>query len=106
MRPSPAPIHVPKDETLLRSEGDTKYFYKLLINGLMPYISHVLYCYPVLPKFPTIYTYNQQFPTLTRSEYFRVMERGQSLHEEITVWGLMCDLCSNKVSLHTLVLLF
>lgn len=66
MRPAPAPIQVSKEEKVLRSKGDTKNFYKILTSGLMPFISHVLYCSAVLQKFSTIYTYNQLFPTLSR----------------------------------------
>ena len=66
MRPAPAPIQVPKEEKVLGSTGDRKNFYKIPIVRLMPFISHVLYCSAVLQKFPTVYTYNQQFPTLSR----------------------------------------
>lgn len=75
MRTAPASIQVCKDEMILRSDVDKKDYYELPINRLMSYISCVLYCSAVLQKFPIIYTYNQQFPTLTGSEYFRVIER-------------------------------
>lgn len=66
MRPVPGPNQVPKEEKVLGSKGDTKNFEKNLINRLMPFVLHVLYCSAVLQKFPTIYTFNQLFPTLSR----------------------------------------
>lgn len=55
MRPAPAPIHVPEDEMILRSEGDTKVTYELPINGSMPFLSNILYCSAVMQKVSTIY---------------------------------------------------